>query len=171
MARPAPALSVAFAAPKGDRLSWVVQKLAELGVDEAVVMRTARSVREVRDERAARLVSRLRTVAREAAMQSRQPFVMEVSAGGRFEDRLAAPDGFTLMLAQAGQRELGHLLPATTGTVQLLVGPEGGWTDDELEAARRAGAGVWSLGPPILRTETAAVVGAVLVLAHHARLG
>jgi 16S rRNA (uracil1498-N3)-methyltransferase len=171
VARPSPGLSVAFAAPKGDRLSWAVQKLAELGIDGAMVIRSARSVREVPDERAERALARLRTVAREAAMQSRQPFVMDVTGGPRLEDLLAEKETSTLMLAQAGQRDLRHLLPREPGLVRLLVGPEGGWTDQEVDAARQAGAGVWSLGPSILRTETAAVVGASLVLAHYGRLG
>jgi 16S rRNA (uracil1498-N3)-methyltransferase len=171
IARPAPALTVAFAAPKGDRLSWAIQKLGELGVEEATLMRTARSVRDVPAERAAQALARLRAVAREAAMQARQAFVMEVSAGARLEDCLAKSETTTLMLVQTGQRGLRSVLPGDGGGVRLLVGPEGGWADEEVEGARRAGAGLWSLGPSILRTETAAVVAAALVLAHLGRLG
>src|SRR6266542_6366983 len=69
-------VSVALAPPKGDRLSWAIQKLGEMGVDETVLMATARSVREVRPDRSDQSLVRWRTVAREAAMQSRQPFVM-----------------------------------------------------------------------------------------------
>jgi 16S rRNA (uracil1498-N3)-methyltransferase len=169
--RRAPVISVAFAPPKGDRLSWAIQKLGELGVDEAVLMHTARSVREVRPDRSAQAVSRLQVVAREAAMQSRQAFVMEVAAGASFEDCLATGGVPVIMLAQTGQTGLRSALPAEGGGLRLLVGPEGGWTDEELEGARAAGAALWSLGQSVLRTETAAVVGAALVLAHFGRLG
>jgi 16S rRNA (uracil1498-N3)-methyltransferase len=164
-------VSVAFAPPKGDRLSWAIQKLGELGVDEAVLFTTGRSVREVRADRSAQALSRLRTVAREAAMQSRQPFIMDVVAGASFEECLSTGGVPAALLAQSGTRGLRSLLPSEAGGVRLLVGPEGGWTDEEIEAAGRAGVAIWSLGPNVLRTETAAVVGAALVLAYYERLG
>ncbi len=104
-------------------------------------------------------------------MQSRQAFVMEVAAAASVEHCLATGGSPVLMLAQGGARGIGALLSEEAGGVRLLVGPEGGWTEEEIEAARRAGAGLWSLGPGVLRTETAAVVGAALVLAHLGRLG
>jgi 16S rRNA (uracil1498-N3)-methyltransferase len=169
--RRGPAISVAFVPPKGDRLSWAIQKLGELGVDEAVLMRATRSVREVRPGRAEQAVGRLRLVAREAAMQSRQPFLMEVVAGASFDDCLATGGAPAVMLAQTGQPGLGRLLPVEAGGVRLLIGPEGGWADEELNAATAAGVALWSLGTSVLRTETAALVGAALVLAHVGRLG
>ena len=171
VARHGTEISVAFAPPKGDRLSWAVQKLSELGVDETVLMPTARSVREVRPERSDQALARLRAVAREAAMQSRQPFVMAVSDGGSFEECLATGGTPAIMLAHSGKRGLMGLLPVEAEAVRVLIGPEGGWTDQETEAARRSGVGLWSLGPSVLRTETAAVVGGALVLAHVGRLG
>jgi 16S rRNA (uracil1498-N3)-methyltransferase len=169
--RQGPMLSVALAPPKGDRLSWAIQKLGELGVDEAVLMHTARSVRELRPHRSEQAVARLQAVAREAAMQSRQPFVMEVVAGASFDDCLATGGAPAIMLAQTGQPGLRSLLPVEAGGVRLLIGPEGGWADEELNAATAAGVALWSLGPSVLRTETAALVGAALVLAHVGRLG
>jgi 16S rRNA (uracil1498-N3)-methyltransferase len=169
--RPGPVISVALAPPKGDRLSWAIQKLGELGVDEVVLIHTARSVREVRPGRAEQAVARLRAVAREAAMQSRQPFIMEVAAGASFEDCLATGGAPAIMLAQAGQPGLRSLIPGEAGGVRILIGPEGGWAGEELNAAGAAGAALWSLGASVLRTETAAVVGAALVLAHFGRLG
>jgi 16S rRNA (uracil1498-N3)-methyltransferase len=169
--RRGPVVSVAFAPPKGDRLSWAIQKLGELGVDEAVLMHTARSVREVRPHRSEHALGRLQVVAREAAMQSRQPFVMEVAAGATFEDFLATGRAPAILLAQTGQSGLPSLIPEEAGGVRLLIGPEGGWTDEELNAAGTAGAALWSLGAQVLRTETAVVVGAALVLAHFDRLG
>jgi 16S rRNA (uracil1498-N3)-methyltransferase len=171
LVRPGPAVSVVFAPPKGDRLSWAIQKLGELGVDEAVLMQTARAVRDVRPDRSEQTLARLRAVAREAAMQSRQAFIMEVGAGATFEECLATGGAPALMLAQTGQQGLRTLLPSEAGDVRLLIGPEGGWAEDELEAVRGSGVALWSLGTSVLRTETAAVVGAALVLAHLGRLG
>jgi 16S rRNA (uracil1498-N3)-methyltransferase len=161
---------VAFAPPKGDRLGWAVQKLAELGVDEAVLMQTERSVRAWPAERAERALERQGAVAREAAMQARLPFVLEVHAAPSVDDVLSSRASL-VMLGQSGDASLHDVLDPDATAVRILVGPEGGWTDGEVQAARDAGAAVVSLGSPVLRTETAAVVGATLVLARYGRLG
>ena len=164
-------VSVVLAPPKGDRLSWAIQKLAELGVDEVVLVETERSVRAWPKGRVERALERQRTVAREAAMQARLPFVVAIRAG---EVPLAAPgasDVQTVMLTGGASERLGAALLDRASAVRLLIGPEGGFTEREVQAARAAGAVVASLGSAILRTETAAVVGAALVLAHYGRLG
>ena len=66
---------------------------------------------------------------------------------------------------------LAACLPSDSGEIRLVVGPEGGFEEREVDAMRRAGAALASLGQAILRTETAAVVGAALVLARYGRLG
>ena len=169
--RPTPRISVALAPPKGDRLSWAVQKLAEVGVDEVLFLRTDRSVRVWEAERVGNALARQRGVAREAAMQSRQPFVMEVAAGADLEQALHADGTPAILLAQEGEDRLTEALPAEAAGVRLLVGPEGGWTGEELAAARAAGAVVATMGDPVLRTETAALVGATIALARYGRLG
>ena len=166
-----PIVSVALAAPKGDRLSWAIQKLAEIGVDEVTLMETGRSVRMWAGDRADRAADRLRAVAREAAMQSRQPFVMEVVPATPLQDAFPPP-GITGVLLWAGAKAgLGDALPDEATGIRLFVGPEGGFSEQEIDAARDAGLVEASLGPSILRTETAALVGATLVLARYGRLG
>jgi 16S rRNA (uracil1498-N3)-methyltransferase len=165
-----PIVSVALAPPKGDRLSWAVQKLAEIGADEVVLMETGRSVRTWDDDRADRAADRLRTVAREAAMQSRQPFVMEVTPAMPFQDAFP-PGGVGIVLWAGAETRLSHILPDDASGVRILVGPEGGFSQEEIDTAREAGVLEASLGPAILRTETAAFVGAALVLARYGRLG
>lgn len=175
VSRPTPALSVAMANPGWDRLRWAVQKLAELGASEVLVVETQRSIRSSATGRSA---DRLKEVARQAAMQSRQAFVPEVRGGYV----LGAPrgkglpvldtEGFAVvMLWEAGTVPLGDCLPEQTGAVRLLVGPEGGFTQEEAEIAEKQGAALASLGPNVLRTETAAIVAAALVLARYGRLG
>ena len=147
---PAPAITLAFALTKGERPEWTVQKLTEVGVDRIVPFVSARSIVRWDEAKAERNAERLRRVAREAAMQSRRAFLPVVEDVAEFADvvtrtgaALAAPDGRPPDLARAC----------------LLVGPEGGWTDEELALAPVRVA----LGPTVLRAETAAVAGAVFL--------
>jgi 16S rRNA (uracil1498-N3)-methyltransferase len=180
--RPMPNVSVALAPPKGERLSWAVQKLAELGVAETLLMRTERSVRawevgrgdDAEREgagRGQRVLSRLRSVARGAAMQSSQAFVMDVGAMVGMDEALAVDGTAVVMLWEAATAPLRSLLPNRPDAIRLLVGPEGGFSEQEAAMAQAAGAAPASLGANVLRTETAAVVGAALVLARYGRLG
>ncbi|MGH2556437.1 MAG: RsmE family RNA methyltransferase [Actinomycetota bacterium] len=166
-----PIVSVAMAAPKGDRLSWAVQKLAEVGVDEAVLIETGRSVRSWEADRAGRAAERLRAVSREAAMQSRQPFVMEVIPAVPFLEAFPPPGAMGVLLWAGARTGLAQVLPEDATGIRLLVGPEGGFSEEEIDSAREASVAEASLGPSILRTETAALVGATLVLARYGRLG
>lgn len=145
--RPAPPITVAFAPVKGDRPEWVVQKLTELGADRVVPFLAARSVVRWEGDRAARQVERLRRVAREAAMQCHRAWLPEVADLATFADVAA--------LAGAAMADRGGGPPSLHRPV-VLVGPEGGWSDDE-RAARLPAVG---LGPHVLRAETAAVAAA-----------
>ena len=147
---PQPRLTVGFAIVKGERPEWAVQKLTELGVDEILPFVAARSVVRWDGERADRSVERLRRVAREAAMQSRRVWLPEVGAVETFES-LAARPGVALAEVDGG-------LPPSLRHTVVLVGPEGGWSDDE----RAAGLPMVGLGGNVLRTETAAVAAATL---------
>lgn len=169
--RRGPVVSVALAPPKGDRLAWAVQKLAELGVDEALLIRTEHSVRAWPDDRAGRAVARLRAVAREAAMQSRQAFLMEVRPPVPLEEAVDTGPIPVVALWEGSTEPLAARLPEETGGIRVVVGPEGGFSEQELEAMRQAGVMLASLGSNVLRTETAAIVGAALVLARYGRLG
>jgi 16S rRNA (uracil1498-N3)-methyltransferase len=152
---PAPALTVAFALTKGDRPELTVQKLTELGVDRIVPLRTARTVARWEGDRAGHRLARLRRVAREAAMQSERAFLPDVADLTPFVDAVALRGA---ALAERGG-DPPHLASPT-----LLVGPEGGWSEEELAAAdRRIG-----LGPRLLRSETAAIAaGALLAALRH----
>jgi 16S rRNA (uracil1498-N3)-methyltransferase len=172
---PTPAVSVAMANPGWDRMRWAVQKLAELGTSEVLVIDSERSARSSAREPA---VDRLNEVARQAAMQSRQPFVTAVRGGyalspGPGKALPVSAGGLSLvMLWEKATASLTECLPPQEATgVRLLVGPEGGFTQEEAKAAGKKGTALASLGPNILRTETAAIVGAALVLARYGRLG
>ena len=174
VARPVPALSVAMAPPKGDRLAWAVQKLAEVGADEIVLMESERAVRRWGEsERGERARRRLEVVAREAAMQSRRPFVPAVGGPSSLMQAVEAGTGGTrvVVLWEGAEAALGELLGGVAAMIRLVVGPEGGFAAHEVDAARIAGADVASLGDGILRTETAALAATVVVLHRLGRLG
>jgi 16S rRNA (uracil1498-N3)-methyltransferase len=143
-----PEITVAFALVKGDRPEWVVQKLTELGVDRIVPFIAERSVVQWDDEKAVRHHERLVTIAREAAMQSRRSRLPDIAPVTAFGEIARSPGA---ALADRGGD------PPTLGHRVVLIGPEGGWSDAE----RAAGLPVVTLGPTILRSETAAIAAAV----------
>jgi 16S rRNA (uracil1498-N3)-methyltransferase len=155
--RSRPLLAVAFALTKGQRPELVVQKLTELGIDSIVPMAAERSVVRWDPAQAAHHVERLRRVAREAAMQCRRVWLPEVEDMSAFAE-VTARSG-AAMAEQGGQ-------PPTLAHPLVLVGPEGGWSDAELESDLPR----VDLGPQVLRAETAALAAGVVLSSLRARL-
>ena len=141
-------VGVGFALIKGGRPELVVQKLTELGVDHILPLAAERSVVRWDEAKVASQYERMVRVAREAGMQSRRARLPEVAPVAPVESLLNAA------MAEPG----GEVLD--TDVDVLLVGPEGGWTPEELRERRRI-----SLGSTILRAETAAIVAGVLLVA------
>jgi 16S rRNA (uracil1498-N3)-methyltransferase len=153
---------------KAAKFETILQKGTEIGVAAFVPVHTARSILP---ELSASKQRRYETVVREAAEQSRRGLLPCVAPTLSFAEavRDAVADGPGVLLwEEESSRRLRDLTLGPAGTVSLLVGPEGGLTVEEAELARQAGATSVTLGPRVLRAETAAVVGAALVLA---RLG
>lgn len=147
---PHPPLTVCFGLIKGERPELVVQKLTEIGIDRLVPFAAGRSVVRWDGLRAAKHVERFRAVARAAAAQAHRPRLPEVAEVARFTEVAALPG--------AARCERDGEAPSLDHPV-LLVGPEGGWSDEE----RAAPVPAVALGANVLRAETAAVVaGAVL---------
>ena len=170
--RPRPGLSVLLSPPKGDRLTWAVQKLTELGVDRIVLVESARGVRRWEGDRAARIGPRLEAVAREAAKQARHRFLPEVVGPIPWAEAVVPDVEPTVILWERARRGLLASLPEDRpDRLALVVGPEGGIPEEDAVAAERAGAVLAGLGPAILRIETAAVAAAAVVLARYGRLG
>lgn len=153
VAEPPLPVSVAFALTKGDKPEFVVQKLTELGVDRIVPLVAARSVVVWDAQKAARNGARLAAVARAAAMQSRRVFLPVIAPLTAFADFVATEPHAAL--AHPGGAAL------DTDARVVVVGPEGGWADEEAAAYRRH----VDLGPTTLRAETAAVAAGVLLTA------
>ena len=148
-------VTVAFSLIKGGRPELVVQKLTELGVDQILPLAAERSVVRWDDAKAVANLERFRRVAREAAMQSRRVYLPEVLAVGEPAD---VADGPAVAVAEPGGEPLGA--PGAGPVDVVLVGPEGGWTDDELAGRRTVG-----LGSTVLRAETAAIAAGTLLVA------
>ena len=164
---PAPAAKVhlAFALARGERCDVAVQKATEVGVARLTPFHAARSVVRLDAERGADRARRWQRIAAEAARQCGRADVPVVDAPATLGSALAsAPPGFrTLLFYEAGGEPVAEAVDRDAAGHLLVVGPEGGFTEEEVEAALAAGARLASLGPRILRFETAAVVAAALV--------
>jgi 16S rRNA (uracil1498-N3)-methyltransferase len=148
-----PALTVVFAPTKGERPEWVVQKLTELGIDRIIPLVSERSVVRWSGTRGQSAVARLRRVAREAAAQCRRVWLPEVGDVVSFAELEGLGEAGQVVLAQlSGDR------PSLTQRV-VAVGPEGGWSGDELAS----GLATVGFGLSVLRAETAAVTAAALM--------
>jgi len=156
VAAPQPSITIAFALVKGERPELVVQKLTELGVDRVELFVARRSVVRWDDDRAAHHLDRLQRVAREASMQSRRVRLPAVVWSATF-DAVAGTSGAALAERHGEPVGLDHPV--------VLVGPEGGWSPEEL------GYGLHRvvLGPHVLRAETAAIVAGALLVAARMR--
>jgi 16S rRNA (uracil1498-N3)-methyltransferase len=146
-------LTLAVAVPKGERFDWLIEKATELGVTKLIPIRTARGVVDPRDTK----LERLRQVIIEACKQSRRPWLMELTPMQDFSSVLAVNNG--MLIADPSGSPLQKVWPAgsTPGETVVAIGPEGGWTDEELAAAEASGAKRLALGDTILRIETAAM--------------
>ncbi|TKJ16807.1 16S rRNA (uracil(1498)-N(3))-methyltransferase [Blastococcus sp. CCUG 61487] len=156
------------ALPKGDRGPLAVELATELGVDRIVPWTAARCVTRWREDRVAKGVAKWRAAARAASKQSRRPRVPEVTEplSTREVCGLLADVDLAVVLHEQARRPLAELTIPESGTVAVIVGPEGGLTDGEVVALRAAGAEAVRLGPEVLRTSTA---GAAALAALSAR--
>ncbi|MGA8256394.1 MAG: 16S rRNA (uracil(1498)-N(3))-methyltransferase [Nocardioides sp.] len=165
-AEPTPVVSVVQALPKGDRGELAVEVLTEIGVARIVPWAAARSVGVWKGERAEKSLTRWRATAREAAKQSRRtwhPTVTPLMTTAEVAALIAETD-VAVVLHEEATSSLGEVMVPDDGSVLVVVGPEGGLTDDEVAAFVAAGAISVRLGSEVLRTSTAglAAVSALL---------
>lgn len=161
------AIEVYQAVPEKERFELVLQKLTELGVTRIVPVETAHSVTVAERDAGQAKSHRWPDVILRAARQCRRAMLPELLPVHTFAEALslAAEAELALMLYEGeGGWSLGEALgKLRPQRVALLVGPEGGFADHEVDAARALGIVPVSLGPRILRTETAAIAGAALL--------
>lgn len=177
--------------PKGEKMELIVQKCCELGVHRIIPVNCARTVVQMDDKKAAQRQTRWQRVAEEAAKQARRGGIPQVAALTDFAAALRQlPEEALALLPweEEGQAGLRAVLRAYKGEpenpdvpgksdeadnptdvagdreVWIFIGPEGGFTADEANLARQAGCRTATLGPRILRTETAAIAALALVM-------
>lgn len=170
---PQPSFTVVQAIPKGDRGELAVEVLTEVGVARVVPWAAARSVAVWKGERAAKAHARWRSTAREAAKQARRAWHPEVAPLASTADALEvvrAADA-AVVLHEEATVPLGAVPLPERGAVVVVVGPEGGLTDEELAAFGEAGAVTCRLGAEVLRTSTAGVAAVAALLTRTARWG
>lgn len=169
---PPVAVTLYQALPKGDKFDDVVQKAVELGVKTVVPVQSARCVSRPDAKTLEKKRERWQKIARAAAMQSERDALPTVNPCVSFEtalDEIASADLGFVCYERAPHEPLSSILESRKASspvrsVAFFIGPEGGIADAEAEAAKSLGLPLASLGPRILRTETAplAVLAAVM---------
>ena len=159
-----PTVTVVQALPKSDRSELAIELATEAGADAFVAWQAARCVARWEGSRADKGLRRWRAVARAAARQSRRPHIPTVGGVATTDAlltdvRKAISRGTTVLaLHESATEPLTKLSLAQTDSLMLVIGPEGGISDDEIAALSAAGAKAVRLGPTVLRTSTAAAV-------------
>ncbi|MBI1740937.1 MAG: 16S rRNA (uracil(1498)-N(3))-methyltransferase [Acidobacteriales bacterium] len=168
---PAPNVTLALAIFKFDRMEWAIEKCTEIGVARIIPI-VARRTDSHLAEAAAKRRERWQRIALQAAEQSRRAEPPEIAAPVKLKDLGSAgappasrPETSRIVLAESeNNTHLRDLLLSHPSDLILAVGPEGGWTADELQWFRDSGWTAASLGETILRAETAAIVATALAL-------
>lgn len=154
---------------KFDRFEWIIEKATELGVERIAPVLAARCEKGL-ERGALKRLDRWRRIAREASQQARRARLPEIGSPLGFQQALAEGFAWCAFLDElrTGAPLLASLPPPgerrAEDSVGLLVGPEGGWTDEEREAARVAGWRAVTLASDVLRAETAAIAAVAIVM-------
>jgi 16S rRNA (uracil1498-N3)-methyltransferase len=165
-----PQITVYLSIFKFDRMEWALEKLTELGVGSIVPM-IAQRTEEHLAKAAAKRVERWRKIAREASQQARRVAPPEIANPVALKKAIAQEQGSRILLAETeDQTLLKAALAECTPPLALAFGPEGGWSETEVELFVVSGWKSASLGNTILRAETAAIA-AVAVAAAELQLG
>jgi len=167
--RPSPHVTVVQAIPKGDRGELAVEMLTEVDVDRIVPWAASRSVAVWRGERASKSLGKWRAAARAATKQARRTWLPEVTEMATTDEvaALLAGADLAVVLHEEAQVPLAALSLDEVESVVVVVGPEGGLSDEELAAF--AGSEVVRLGASVLRTSTAGVAAVAALLSRTRR--
>lgn len=159
------------AIPKGKRWKWLLQKATELGVDEVVPLQTRHTVVKIPDDRLDRKLERWSKIVSSAARQCRRTKTPEVHPQRDVEEALQLADTPLQLVADTGEDSvlLSEALAEhgpTASAVGIWVGPEGGFASEEIEKITELGARTVSLGPRVLRSETAGITAVAMAQAY-----
>ncbi|MCR5119822.1 MAG: 16S rRNA (uracil(1498)-N(3))-methyltransferase [Lachnospiraceae bacterium] len=149
--------------PKADKMELIIQKAVELGAYEIVPVKTERSIVKFDEKKAAQKRERWQGISEAAAKQSRRAVIPEVTMPQSMKDAAAYAKDMTIACIpyelvegmEGTKRFIEEMRSKKSGTLGIFIGPEGGFTKEEVELAEAAGVKPVSLGRRILRTETA----------------
>jgi 16S rRNA (uracil1498-N3)-methyltransferase len=162
--------------PKGEKFDLIVQKGTEIGIKKIIPVNMERTIVQITKDKAEKRRERWQRIAGEAAKQCRRSIIPQVDSATELGHALnSIPSGTVIIVPWESEctRGIKGLLNDLNNisSVAILIGPEGGIAPEEVALAEKYGAQTVSLGPRILRTETAGLVAAVLVLYHFGDLG
>jgi 16S rRNA (uracil1498-N3)-methyltransferase len=160
-------MTICAALTKFDRFEWMIEKATELGAGRILPVEAARSEKGLFDASRKRS-ARWERVAKEAGQQCRRDSAPQILPAVRFDAALRTEGDLRVFLEETTAPPLMDILPpekSASDRACVLIGPEGGWTDAERSAAAAAGWQPVSLGPLILRAETAAVAAMAVIAA------
>ena len=159
-----PEINLALAIFKFDRMEWAIEKCTELGVSRIVPLISRRTDAHLAAASTKR-AERWQRIVRQAAEQSRRSTSPEISAPAGISEALNLPGSLRIVLAESEEKTLlrDAVTPETTNGIVLAVGPEGGWTEEELHSFRQSQWIPASLGNTILRAETAAIAATAVI--------
>jgi len=161
-------VTLAQAIPKRDKMDYIIQKSTELGVDTIIPMITKRTIVKVKPDKISGKISRWETIAKEAAKQCGRTTIPVIDSPKHFKALLKSAGSYDLVLAfsvaHLKKRHLKDILHSFNGKkILILIGPEGGFDNTELEMARDARVDFASLGRNVLRCDTAAISAIAIV--------
>ncbi len=164
-AEPSLQVTLYMGLPKADKMEWVIQKAVELGVAVVVPVTTARSIVRMDAKDGEKKQQRWQRIAAEAAGQSGRGRIPTVEAPITFRQALTRwEQESTLLCYEGGGAPIGQLVSPADTALSLVVGPEGGFDPAEVEAVTRVGGRIATLGPRILRCETAPLAALAVLM-------
>ena len=151
--------------PKGDKMELIIQKAVELGVPAIVPVATARCIVKLDGKDAAKKQVRWQKIAAEAAGQSGRGIIPVVESPLSWKQALVRfAEEKTLLCYEGGGAPIGKLVSPADTAISLVVGPEGGFDPTEVEAVTAVGGKIATLGPRILRCETAPLAAIAVLM-------
>ena len=161
--------------PKSTKMELILQKLTEVGVDEIILVSTKRSVVKVDDKKEGKKIERWERIMYEAAKQSKRGKIPKLRGILSFKEALEDMKNNDMNICPYEDERTVSIKSAIEGadinSIGIFVGPEGGFEEEEIENIQDINSKVVSLGPRILRTETASVVASSIVLYELSDLG
>ena len=165
VSEPSLAVTLYMGLPKGDKMELIIQKAVELGVTAIVPVAMSRCIVKLDGKDAAKKQARWQKIAAEAAGQSGRGIIPTVEFPLSWKQALARfAQEKTLLCYEGGGQPIGKLVTPSDTAVSLVVGPEGGFDVAEVEAVLQAGGNIATLGPRILRCETAPLAAIAVLM-------